>query len=210
MTAILNDSQVFLLQTLRTFNAANGPMPRSRLDETSKGSATPSNLGPANLQTLKDGNGKYAGSLFGLGFVQPCGSEESDNTRETSWKITDKGLKAVETYRARKRGANVKVPSAKLDKEVKKLRNTRTYGLELFTTDDLKELRTALGDDYANVTLEDLRQQITNRRKQGAFADPKAKIAAAVKKAILDFGPEGRIASLLTAKQVTEMQALLV
>lgn len=209
MSSQLNASQVHILQTLRK---SNDGLTRAQLqNKCPEGtSVTPGNLGTA------EPSDNHVDSLKSLGLVKPVSSRGAGLTEEDErdlvvWRITPKGEKLAEKLVTRKRGSSVRVPAGKLDPAVKRLKALRTYGLELFTDSDLKELREGLGTEYAEVPLTELRQQIVNRRKQGAFADPQDKIRTATREVIRRCGPEGTlIANLLTPDQLKKLEKLAV
>ncbi len=205
--AALNASQVFILRAL----AKSSGLTREALEAEvgANVSCSSDNLGPAYKETL-EGNGKYAGSLWGMGLVKPM-YDEVGGQMVCLWHATAAGRKLASTLKTRERSpAADKVDPAVLDPIVRKFRTTRTYGLELYTDDDMRAIKSMCGAEAEGVTMEALRLQITNRRKQGAFADPQAKIRKCVEKAIREFGPDGTIASILDEDQVAAMQALFV
>jgi hypothetical protein len=167
--------------------------------------ATSSNLGPL-LQSAYE-EGRHAGSLRAQGLIK-CVQHQGDDVR---WSVTAKGAKLAKTIKARPRSnADTKVPPEILDPAVIAFRATRTYGIEWFSEEDIDEIREQLGDDYEHVTADDLRMQITNRRKQGAFVDPKDRIKKAVERAIREFGPEGTILpDLIGDYEIAKLQKLL-
>jgi len=125
----------------------------------------------------------------------------------TRWVVTAKGRSVVEKIKVRKDDCP-KVDAGKLDTVVIKFRSTRTYGIELYTDADMKEIKAALGVAAEGVTLDSLRNQIANRRKQGAYSDKAATFARKIAATIRDFGPEGIVAKILTAPQVAKLRAL--
>ena len=206
MAAPLNSSQVVLLQTLARLPDGEF-ISRADLESKAAVPASASNLGPSHPATLAEGNGEHADSLYGQGLVKP----QKHEGEATQWAATAKGRKLAPTFKARKRTDDAhKVPVKVLDPIVRKFAATHPYSFELYTDADLKESRTALGEDYAAVPLADLRDQMANRRKQGVLADPADKVRKAVERAIRDFGPDGSVvAELLTAAQVKQLRGMV-
>lgn len=202
--ARLNDSQVRILQALDKVPAGVPGLTTAQLGEKCPGAAVNSgNLGPAFRAVLDS----YPDSLYGLGLVKPIKMPDSP----LAWEITTKGRAAAATYKGRKRGVadSDRVPAAVLDQVVKKFIPTRTYGLELYTDADLKEVRAGLGSDYADVALSALRQQIVNRRKQGAFASKAETNKRAAARVLKEFGMGGTVfAGLLTDDQTATLEKL--
>ena len=194
--ATLNASQVLILQTLAKFPDG---LTRDKLAAKSGASCSTDNLGPQQL------NGNHVTSLYGMGLVKPVKHEEE----ECLWLPTKKGMKAAATYKTLKPRSSEKVPASLLDPLAAALQAARTYSMEQWTDEDVKELREKLGQDWAELPLNDLRQQVVNRRKQGAFSSPTERLRKAVDKTIKDFGPEGHLAKVLTPKQVEQLQALV-
>lgn len=119
-------------------------------------------LGPVTHEVIDN----YPDSLVALGFVYV----NQVSPTETLFALTTKGANSADMYSYRRRNANGnKVPPSILDRTVKSVRNLKPYGLELFTDDDIKEIREKLPEDFHNVPIAGLRQQIVNRRKVGAF-----------------------------------------
>ena len=207
MASTLNASQVHILQTLRK---SDDGLTRAQLaSKCPDGTAiTPANLGTAETSD------NHAGSLKVLGLVKPVSSRGAGLTEEDErdlivWRITPKGDKLAEKLIARKRSSAPKVPAAKLDSAAKRLASLRTYSFELFTDADIKEIRDSLGADFAELPLTDIRQQIVNRRKQGAFADPAEKVRKAAAAAIRAFGADGTLAAGVLSKEVEAKLAKL-
>jgi hypothetical protein len=202
-SAALNASQVYILKALTRSNG----MTREALEREVGPSVacTPENLGPAYKETL-EGNAKYMGSLWGLGLVRPI-YDEVGGEMVPLWHATAKGRQMAASLKTRERPKKEdKVPPSLLDPVVRRFKATRTYGLELYTDDDILAIRQTLGSKWAHVPIEALRLQITARRKQGAFADPVAKIRRCIEKAIREFGPEGSILPILTPAQVDTLE----
>lgn len=204
MASQLNASQVLILQTLAKHRT--GTMTRAQIEEKSGATLSAGNLGPVYKETLDAGNGEYAESLYGLGMVRPEQSEDEG----VVWTITAKGRKAALGVKAKSRGTTVKVDADALDTVVKKFRTTRTYGMELYTEDDLKEIRSQLPKEFSSVEIDDLRLQICNRRKQGAFTDTDAKNRKFAQAILRHIGPAGTLLKgLLTAEQVKKLEKIV-
>lgn len=177
--ASLNSSQVLTLQTLAKHEDG---LDQETLEKKSGASISPANLGPVHKETLKEGNGTYAKSLYGLGLVKP----EQQPNGVVLWKATAKGLKEALEVKTKKRVNKLDIIPAKvLDPVIQKFRVTRTYGFESYTDDDIREIKKQIGKEYADISLDSVRQQITNRRKQGAYADPKKKELTTKRKAVI-------------------------
>lgn len=197
MLAPINSSQVLILQTL-----AKHPDGLTTAEVAKKSGMTPNagNIGPVFDEVLKN----YPESLHARKLVKV--EKHEDGIR---WRITKAGEKIAPTVKARKRADSLRVPPEVLNPAYLTFAKTRTYGIESYSTADLVELRGTLGEDYAEMNLEDLREQVTNQRKRGAYSDPKAKIRLAVERTIRDFGPDGAVHATLSAKQVEELRALI-
>ncbi len=193
----LNGSQVLILQALAD---AKKPLTRAELvEKVGHGVA----VSPANLSSTTE-----PASLSSRGML--TASEGEDGS--VKFGVSAKGAKFAGQMVARRQGANGdKVPPGKLDPAVKRVKASRTYGLELLTEADLTEIRTALGDKYAEVPLDSLRQQVVNRRKQGAFSDPADRNRRAAESALRAFGPGGAVRDGLlptaTVKSLREIVA---
>lgn len=162
MASPLNSSQVLILQTLA--KAPRG-LTTDQLKAKSKGACNSGNLGPVFRDVLSN----YPDSLYARGLVR-CRRGEGESA---TWEATPKGHIAAEECRTRVRPDDaIQVPAAIIDPAVRTFMPTRTYGLEIYTDDDMTEIRDELGADYATANLDDLRMQIVNRRKQGAFQNP--------------------------------------
>lgn len=204
MASQLNASQVLILQTLAKHRT--GTMTRAAIEEASGATLSAGNLGPVYKETLDAGNGEYAESLYGLGMVRPEQSEDEG----VVWTITPKGRKAALGVKAKSRGTAVKVDVATLDTVVKKFRTTRTYSEETYTEDDLKEVRSQLPTEFKDLDLEQLRSQICNRRKQGAYVDPTVKVRKTVQAILRQIGEEGTLVKgLLTTEQTKKLEKLV-
>lgn len=198
MVSTFNQSQVLILQTL-----VKHPDGLSSPDLAKKSGAAVNsgNIGPVFRNVLEN----YPESLHAQGYVKVHPLSEKG---ETVWRITKKGEKIAPTLKTLKKAVSAKVPADVLNPVVLKFAKTRTYGFEVYTAEDLKAIREALGDGYSEVGAEDLRAQIIGQRKRGAYSDPTVKIRLAVERTIRDFGPEGAIKEILTEKQVLELGAL--
>lgn len=157
----LTNSQVVILKTL--LRNPNG-LTREALADKSGVVVDNETLGPVYQETLTN----HPDSLVAYRLVKV---EKIDPTAPTLYKLTGGGIQAASMYSARKRGATDKVDPKALDKAVQSIRALKPYGLELFTEDDVKEVRELLPESEREVTVPSLRQQIVNRRKQGAYAD---------------------------------------
>lgn len=156
----LTNSQVLILKTLA--RNPNG-LTREMIAEKSGVVCDNAILGPVYQETME----KHPESLISYRLVKV---EKLSPTAPTLFKLTAGGIQAAGSYSSRKRGATDKVPPEELDSVVLSIRALKPYGLELFTDDDIKEIRAQLSEEYNSVTIPSLRQQIVNRRKQGAYA----------------------------------------
>jgi hypothetical protein len=198
-TTVLNSSQVLILQAMAQHRQ---PMTAREIEERSGAPASADNLGPVYQDSVR--GDRYTTSLLGLGYVDSQRLEGEPVT----WFLTSAGRKAARVYRTRRRGDFVRVPPDVLDPVVRNFKKTRIYGFEVYTEDDLSAIRQTLGDDYHGIPLEELRDQIVCRRKQGAFADKSEKTRRAVDRVIREFGPHGTILSLLTESQLEDLYEL--
>lgn len=197
----LTPTQILALKTL----ADNGDMTYGMLADAGVNITT----GEMSKGTIS-ANGEAANpdSLEARGYVkrQEMSGEEGEG-RGILWAITASGRKMADKLVLRVRDNGEKVPAGMLDKAVLRVKGTRHYGLELFTEEDMATVRSLLSDKYADVPLDGLRQQMVNRRKQGAYANPLEKQRKAMERAIREFGPEGTvIEGLLSAKQVNALR----
>lgn len=157
----LTNSQVLILKTL--LRNPNG-LTRESLAEKSGVVVDNTTLGPVLQETLS----AHPECLVAYRFVKV---EKISPDAPTLYKLTPGGTQAANSYSARKRGATDKVDPDSLDKAVLSIRALKPYGLELFTEEDVKEVRALLPEGEQEVTVPSLRQQIVNRRKQGAYSN---------------------------------------
>ena len=198
--ARLNDSQVRILQALAKCAPGTG-LTRAKIAETGA-TVNSGNIGPAFKNVIEN----YPDSLYGLGLVRPVQHPDE----ELVWEATVKGRQLADRYKARKKATGDKVPGDTLDPIVKKFLPSRTYGLEDYTDDDLKEIRALLGSDYASLPLTSLRGQIVNRRKQGAFADRSGDAKKAAARCLREFGTNGTVIDgLLTDAQAEKLEKIV-
>lgn len=206
---MLTAAQIRILQVLRD---ANGPVTRSALVQAAGASNVTEVLG-YTLDTLgREEVDQSPGSLMALHYVHEEKYTDVDSGRqERTYELTGEGKSAVDAYKvAPRRLAHQRVEKGILDECVLRMRPTRSYGIECWTTDDLTELRDMLGDGYEDIDLIDLRKQVENRRKQGAFAPPGKKEISSLEKLLREFGDSGTvIAELLTPEQVKRVKARL-
>jgi len=159
MPAPLTSTQIIFLQALA--KAPRGLTVRQLRDKTSLSPSSQS-LGPLYVETAEH----YPRSLIGQGLVRAEEYQEDENR----FFATPSGIKAARIYTARHRLNNKSfIPPKILDPAVVKIKATKSYGLELFTDDDVAEVRALLGPKYKSVPIDDLRWRIVNRRKQGAY-----------------------------------------
>lgn len=156
----LTNSQVRILHCL---SRNSDGLTREQIAEKTGVVVDAGTLGPVYDETLDS----HPESLRSLRLVK---IEKYSPDSPTLFVLTQAGVTAAEAYSSRKIGAKVKVDPKALDKAVKTVRLLKPYGLELFTEDDVKEVRALLPPEFQEVTVPDLRQQIVNRRKQGAYA----------------------------------------
>ncbi len=205
----LSPSQVMILQTL-----AKNPEGLTRQQLEAKlpdASISYANLGPVFTEKVVPDE-DFRQTLLGRGFVKVAKTppiREGEKTWGAVWVITARGAKAALSTKTKIR-AKTAIPPKLLDPIVIKFKATRTYGLERFTEADIKEIRTALGPEYAEVPLADLRQVIVNRRKTNAYSDPKQRRLRPVKAALAAFGPEGWLEpDFLTTAQVATLRQMI-
>ena len=189
----LNNSQVLILKAF----AGKGSMTREEIAERAGVPASTSNLGPVFQETLP----QHPDSLYARRLVTAALDE--DNGKEiVLYSLTPQGKKAATEYAAKKRNGTAVIPPRVLDPIVKRIRALRTYAMERFTEEDLREIRKCLTKKYSEIPLEDLKQQIVNRRKQGAYTDRNACKLRSLKRVMREFGHEGTvIAGLLSGEQ---------
>jgi len=198
----INSSQALILKVLA--KAPGGLSYEEIKTKVGEGVAVNSGtIGPVHREVLNN----YPDSLHALNLVRV----EKTEGEGTKFLISPKGLKVATSLVARKRVSNgSRVPPKLLDPLVRKLMEARTYGIDGLTSADLSAIRKDLGENWAKIADDDLRQQITNRRKSGAYANPNDKILAAVKETVNRFGPEGKvIQGLLTQAQLSKLDDLV-
>lgn len=166
----LNVSQVLILKTLAHYEGEM--ITRERLEAESGAVCDYPNLGPVYTDTKPN----YPGCLWSLSLVDSEGHYETDSEgREklvTYWKITDKGMEYAKTIQTRRKSTrNGKIPARVIDPVAIAMKKTRTYGFESYSIADLEELRSKLPEKWQDISDDDLKSQLANRRKQGAFAD---------------------------------------
>ena len=197
----LNNSQVLILKSLAKSSSG---MTREQLGRTGA-CAAQYNLGPVYHETLVDGADHSSTSLYELGLVSP---EEHESG--VLWVITAKGRKMAQRMEPRPVFTS-KVPTKLLDAVLQEFIAHRPYSLDSCTTDDLKIIREELGEPYSlRLSLDSLRQQISNRRKSGVFASRKDKISRSAKRVIKEYGLGGTVCKgLLTPKQLKRLNQLI-
>lgn len=166
----LNVSQVLILKVLAHYDGEL--VTRDRLQRESGAVCDAENLGPVFLETLQ----KYPESLWGLGLVRSEGYYEQDEQGKdkmvTYWGITDEGKQEATRIQTRRKSTCYgKIPAKVIDPIAIAIKRTRTYGFEAYSMADLEEIRNKLPEKYQGISNDDLRSQLANRRKQGAFAD---------------------------------------
>lgn len=173
----VSESQVWILKLLLDKGKDRG-LTRSQIKEGSGVTNLVRDLGPPYKEDAGKTAIRFRGhkNLVAKGYVEPyedIASDGNGNAKATVYyRLTDEGRKAARFYQVRKRGQFTRVPADLLNKAVLGVKAKRVYGIERFTNDDLDEVRRAMPADYVMVPLDDIRQQIVNQRKQGAYADP--------------------------------------
>jgi hypothetical protein len=199
-TAKLNRTQVVFLQKLAECPKGEGKTIASISDET--GMVFPTSMIGFGTREPEE---SPADSLYAMGMVRP---EKQEETKAIKWIISALGRKQADKVRTRSVHNGNKIPHPLLDRTVIAFAKTRTYGLELYTDEDCEAIKAKLGEKYKEVSNESLRQQMCNRRKQGAFVDPSDKRRRIVEQAIRQFGKEGTIIpGLLTQGQMERLRA---
>lgn len=156
----LTNTQVMILKCLA--RNPNG-LTREQLADKTGVVCDNTTLGPVMQETVSN----HPESLVGYRLVKV---EKISPYDPTVFKLTGGGEEAARAYNAVKRGQDDKVPPETLNPVVLSVRALKPYGLELFTDDDLKEIRSQLPEQHQDVKLVSLRQQIVNQRKQGAYS----------------------------------------
>lgn len=204
----LNQSQVHILHAL---NSSPGGMSRSAMAQSTPPGTSlgADNLGPVTDDPLDRGSNPTSLRARGLVSVQQFEDEPA------VYSITSEGRKWAKRSAARtKLPDDQRIPGDILDTAVKQVRQNKSYGLELFTDADVDEVRSicctleldaqqnssdgcsngdadAVIERYANIEPDNIRLQMTNRRKMGAYSDPNVKKRAALVKLgtlLRDFG----------------------
>lgn len=200
----LSPSQVFLLKALA--KAGDRGLTKEEIEKKAGVSASVSSLGP--VDRFGQLEMKYSDSLRAQGYVR-VQAEDNGTHDIIRYYATAKGRKIAETTSARHRVSKDNlIPADVLDRAVLKVRPTKVYGLEDFTDADIKEIRD-LTKNYDSVPLDDIRRQMVNRRKLGAYADPESRNKRAAKAAMSAFGPEGNVVrGLLTDDQIKKLKRI--
>jgi DNA-binding PadR family transcriptional regulator len=197
----LNDSQALILKALAAKgHRANGGlgMTKQDVEAACPGAAfTVSNVGVGG-----NGSAPCPGSLLDHGYVS-AERHDVEGRMVTFYRATRAGVKAAQSIRSLAR-SDRRVDAAALDPVVIAFRPARTYGIENYTDDDLAEIRAALGPGAADFPLSDLRQLIANRRKQGAYADPRERVRRVAKATLQAFGAGGWVHDCLLPPDVAE------
>lgn len=182
-TAIqLNRSQITILQALCKLRPSQS-MTKAQLAEAAPDAAiTNANLGVSKRDAGPD-------SLYALGYVA-AEQHDVDGRMTVMYRATPKGRSIAARLRNLTR-SSPKVPTDLLDKALVAFRPLRSYGIDAYTEDDVEEIRRMIGPAADGVSVDDFRQQMANRRKQGVFADPTDKVKRAARSALEAFGPEG-------------------
>ena len=168
MNSRLTVSQIRTLQAL--VKAPRG-LTRAQIAQRGKTSVSAQQLGPAYQEDAWDPKYTTKGgpkSLVQLGLVRALqdGSDGLDTIRYT---ITPAGKTAATSHFVRDHRDKPQVPAKALDQAVVTTRAPRAYGFEEYSHEDLAAVRALLGPRWHDLDLEDLRRQIVNRRKQGAY-----------------------------------------
>lgn len=199
VTSALNRSQVRFLQVLSTLPKGEG-MTIAEVEEKMGDNILQPFVGLGTRDPMESDED----SLYRMGYVR---AEKQEEGRAIRWCITAAGRKQSDKMKTIDVLGEVRVPASTLDRITIMFGKTRTYGLEQYTDADMEELRMKLGEKYQGVSYVSLKQQIINRRKQGAFVDPAERRKKIVEKAIRDFGPDGSIISgLLNRKQIETLR----
>ena len=190
----LSDTQIVILQGMKL----KRPYTREQLSEVMGFTANGTNLGP----TYNESRENQPNSLVSRGMVRVM-QDEIRGKKVILYTITKTGVAAAKRLTVQQKSNEKKVPPSLLDPVVKEMQSTRNYGLERFTDDDIDKIRVALGDKYKTVSITGLKQQIVNRRKQGAYASETARKIRAYKRLEREFGAEGTIdPGFLTGKMI--------
>lgn len=109
-------------------------------------------------------------SLYSLGMVAPQVSHD-DDSNSIVYVASDLGVKASKTLKGNKKlDRSKRIPNKVLAPAVQEARKTRTYTLEMYTDEDMQEIKDRLGPDYGWIALRDLWYQMINLRKTGVLA----------------------------------------
>jgi DNA-binding MarR family transcriptional regulator len=163
---LLTATQVRILKLLGDL----GTMTRKEIDEAIQGDIT-THLGPVYVNDVNDSDRTHGRkSLLSLGMVSVTRDQVDGKTTIIIYSLTSKGRDAASKYEVRdKVPREYRIPGVLLDPATVAVKKLRTYGLELFTDEDIRQVLERLPREYHDVPLDSVRQQIVNRRKQGAF-----------------------------------------
>lgn len=180
----LSQTQVLILRCLAKQLPGMPGLTGAQIEKKSGISASVGNMGVSKA-------GVIPGSLYAGGYIT-AEQHDFEGRMTLVYKITFKGRKAAEEMRVRDARV-IKIDKNVLDQVVKKFRPTRTYGIDNYTDADLEEIKGMLNGLAGSIALDDLRSQIANRRKQGAYSDPGGRAKRTAKMTLQAFGPDGWI-----------------
>lgn len=205
ITPKLSASQVLLLQALAQLPEGAPGLTKEELKGRCGFAPSADTLGPGSKTMLAE----HPDSLYGRGLVRPV--QVGDDP--VQWAATARGRKLAGTVKARRRvgaGCLAQLGPADLAR-VARLKDSRTYGFELYTAEDLRAVRELLPDGECRLADDDtLRQWLVNARKRGLFADRSAAVRKSVEKVLREFAPGGTVLDgLLTPEQVQRLLALV-
>ena len=201
----LSDTQIMILQHLH--QSRKKGLTRQEISDAVGFSANGSNLGPTYTENREaQPNSLVSRKMVKVYQLTVKGEEH------TVYMITKSGIEAAKKHSVLQQSNGEKIPSSVIDPAVKRALATRNHCLERFTDEEIREIRKDIGGKYKSVSIDNLREQAVNRRKQGAYkdtSDSKRKIRS-LKRLEKEFGVEGTTIKLfLTGKQILQIDKTL-
>lgn len=199
------------IRILKLLAAHDEGMTRGEIQEAMGTISLAENLGPHFKDDIADCDLKFGKpSLWSLKLVKPI-PDQREGKDVLVYVLTEKGQKAAAGLEVRKpMESSHKIAREFLDAAVLKVKSQRAYGLELYTDEDVAEIRELCGPAYSEVPLDSIRHQMVNRRKQNAYSDPAERRQRPIKQVLSWFGEKGSVEpGLLTSEQVEHLRSLL-
>lgn len=155
--------QVAILRALEPYMEEG--LTKGQIQNIAKVPCTMDNLGPANLETVKN----HPKCLWARGYVSAISVQEGIRA-VTVYRITDEGIKVVRSIRTKRYSTFYgRIPDEVLDPVVIAYTRTATYGHDNFKEKDIERIKQKLPKEYWVIPWEEVKAQIVGRRKAGAY-----------------------------------------